>query len=150
MSNMKKDKGNKITRKNFIRLLTRLSLGLAGALGLGGLVRYFSLSPDPGMPISFEIGQKSDFPPDSINIRLDIPAVIYNRSGTFEALSLCCTHLGCTLEEQGVGFSCPCHGSKFDSDGKVLAGPAVDNLQQLSVVIDESETIILSTKGVVK
>ena len=144
---MKEEKGKEITRKNFFRLLTRLSLGLASALGLGGLVRYFSISPDPGTPTMFELGKRSDFPPGSVNIRLDIPAVIVNRSGTFEALSLCCTHLGCTLEEDGPGFSCPCHGSRFDEGGKVLAGPADQDLPILDIKENEDGTLILSTKG---
>ena len=144
---MKEEKPKTITRKNFVRLLTRFCLGLAGALGLGGLARYFSLNPDPGTPTSFELGKISDFPPGSKIVRLDIPAVIFNHAGTFEALSLCCTHLGCTLEEDGTGFSCPCHGSQFNSGGKVVAGPAENNLPKLAVEIDESGTIILSTKG---
>lgn len=141
---------NKLSRKNFIKLLSRFSLGLAGALGLGGLIRYFSLSPDPGSPTSFDLGKRSDFPPGSVIFRMDIPAVITNRNGTFEALSLSCTHLGCTLEEDGAGYSCPCHGSQFDDEGKVLTGPAEENLPPLSIEIDESGTIILSTKGALK
>ena len=147
---MKEEKNNKINRKNFIKLLTRFSLGLAGALGLGGLVRYFSLSPDPGSPTSFELGKRSDFQPGSVMFRMDIPAVITNRDGTFEALSLSCTHLGCTLEVDEAGYSCPCHGSQYDNGGKVLVGPAEEDLPQLSVEIDESGTIILSTKGAMK
>lgn len=36
-----------------------------------------------------------------------------------------CPHLGCKLHEAGDGtFECRCHGSKFDSDGACLQGPA--------------------------
>lgn len=45
---------------------------------------------------------------------------------TFRALSLKCTHLGCTVrwdnEEQLL--RCPCHGSRFQDDGRVTKGPA--------------------------
>jgi ubiquinol-cytochrome c reductase iron-sulfur subunit len=42
-----------------------------------------------------------------------------------------CTHLGCIpLAHQGDydGFFCPCHGSQYDSSGRVRRGPAPANL----------------------
>jgi ubiquinol-cytochrome c reductase iron-sulfur subunit len=42
-----------------------------------------------------------------------------------------CTHLGCVpLGQQGEykGWFCPCHGSVFDTSGRVRAGPAPINL----------------------
>ena len=35
-----------------------------------------------------------------------------------------CTHLGCTVNHVGSGYKCPCHGSVFDEQGRVLSGPA--------------------------
>jgi Rieske Fe-S protein len=41
------------------------------------------------------------------------------------ALSLACTHLGCRVgPASSGGFACPCHGSRFASDGSRTAGPA--------------------------
>ncbi len=42
----------------------------------------------------------------------------------FYALSLVCTHLGCTVTVTEDDLACPCHGSRFDRQGKVLKGPA--------------------------
>jgi ubiquinol-cytochrome c reductase iron-sulfur subunit len=42
-----------------------------------------------------------------------------------------CTHLGCVpLGHQGDfdGWFCPCHGSQYDSSGRVRKGPAPANL----------------------
>ena len=42
-----------------------------------------------------------------------------------------CTHLGCVpLDHQGAygGWFCPCHGSVFDTSGRVRVGPAPKNL----------------------
>jgi ubiquinol-cytochrome c reductase iron-sulfur subunit len=42
-----------------------------------------------------------------------------------------CTHLGCIpLAHQGDygGFFCPCHGSQYDTSGRIRRGPAPQNL----------------------
>ena len=42
-----------------------------------------------------------------------------------------CTHLGCVpLARQGEynGFFCPCHGSVYDTSGRIRRGPAPSNL----------------------
>jgi ubiquinol-cytochrome c reductase iron-sulfur subunit len=42
-----------------------------------------------------------------------------------------CTHLGCIpLAHQGDfdGYFCPCHGSQYDSSGRIRRGPAPSNL----------------------
>ena len=42
-----------------------------------------------------------------------------------------CTHLGCIpLAHQGTynGYFCPCHGSQYDTSGRIRSGPAPTNL----------------------
>ncbi|MEC9342400.1 MAG: ubiquinol-cytochrome c reductase iron-sulfur subunit, partial [Pseudomonadota bacterium] len=42
-----------------------------------------------------------------------------------------CTHLGCVpVKDQGDfdGWLCPCHGSHYDSSGRIRKGPAPKNL----------------------
>ncbi len=45
-----------------------------------------------------------------------------------------CPHLGCALHwnEAEHSWDCPCHGSRFDEDGKVLNNPATDDLKHPS------------------
>ncbi|GAB4426353.1 MAG: hypothetical protein Kow002_15680 [Anaerolineales bacterium] len=121
------------SRRDSLKLVTNAMFGLAGLLGLGGLARFFSFQPDPAAPSEFDLGSVDNYPPGSCTVRADIPAVIYNRAGELIAYSLSCTHLGCTLEADGAEFSCPCHGSRFDEDGDVLAGPAQIPLKKLSL-----------------
>ena len=61
---------------------------------------------------------------------------------TLVALSMRCTHWGCDVDwKQGGGeFECPCHGSRFDADGKVLEGPADEPLARFDVT--ESADIV--------
>jgi Rieske Fe-S protein len=49
------------------------------------------------------------------------------------ALNLVCTHLGCTLNVTPTMLVCPCHGSNFDRQGRVLKGPADRQLQRYRV-----------------
>jgi cytochrome b6-f complex iron-sulfur subunit len=40
-------------------------------------------------------------------------------------LDLTCTHLRCRVAPiEGGGFSCPCHGSRYDAEGRPVSGPA--------------------------
>ncbi|HSL59748.1 MAG TPA: FAD-dependent oxidoreductase [Acidimicrobiales bacterium] len=53
-------------------------------------------------------------------------------SGAVHAVSLTCTHLGCTVAFNSAerSWDCPCHGSRFATDGSVLEGPAVHPLDR--------------------
>ncbi|MGH7244180.1 MAG: FAD-dependent oxidoreductase [Phycisphaerales bacterium] len=57
-------------------------------------------------------------------------AVYRDDSGTIHKCSAICTHLKCIVQWNGLekSWDCPCHGSRFDAKGKVIIGPAVDDL----------------------
>jgi cytochrome b6-f complex iron-sulfur subunit len=54
--------------------------------------------------------------------------------GVLRALAITCPHLGCSYGfDSGLGhFLCPCHGSQFTLDGKILHGPATSPLSHLT------------------
>lgn len=56
-----------------------------------------------------------------------------------------CTHLGCGYRWAGdeKQFKCPCHGSVFDIDGQVLAGPAPRPLDRLPVKIENGRLMVV-------
>ncbi len=60
------------------------------------------------------------------------------KDGGFIALSLRCTHLGCSIawEEKQNRFICPCHSSAFAINGEVLNPPASRALDFYPVMID--------------
>lgn len=51
--------------------------------------------------------------------------------GRLYEVSATCTHVGCGLEfnDAEKTWDCPCHGSRFSVDGRVLHGPAVRDLE---------------------
>lgn len=140
-------KGHPLSRRDFLRLAARASLWLAGVLGLAGLARFFSFETEPPPPDEFDLGPAEALPEGSRTILLEVPAAVYNRGGELIALSLICTHLGCTVEAKGEGFACPCHGSRYDADGKVLNGPAQESLRRLRVEVGEGGRVTLFTDG---
>ncbi|BAY09413.1 FAD-dependent oxidoreductase [Calothrix sp. NIES-2098] len=64
--------------------------------------------------------------------------------GSKEAISLTCTHQGCTVKKAEDGkFHCPCHGAVFTADGKVLKGPAQRDLTKFKIVARQDEELQL-------
>jgi glycine/D-amino acid oxidase-like deaminating enzyme/nitrite reductase/ring-hydroxylating ferredoxin subunit len=59
-------------------------------------------------------------------------AVYRDLDGTLHALSAICTHKGCQVAWNGVerSWDCPCHGSRFNTRGHVLDGPATKPLEK--------------------
>jgi cytochrome b6-f complex iron-sulfur subunit len=100
-------------------------------LGLGGLIRFLSYKFDETPPTEFDIGPASNYLFGSRTVLGNIPAVILHDEEGIRAISLICTHLGCTIEEDSQGFACPCHGSRFDKNGLNVKGPATQPLKKL-------------------
>ena len=86
---------------------------VGGRLKRGGLGR---LAPGEGRVVRDGVGQT---------------AVSRGPDGELRAVSARCTHMGCIVAWNGAerSWDCPCHGSRFDTDGSVLQGPAVSPLE---------------------
>ena len=75
------------------------------------------------------------------------PNVLIKRSdGSLAAYSLLCTHVCCevTYESSSNLFYCPCHGSEFDSAGRVIRGPAGSPLPSITLTVDGSGNVFPS------
>lgn len=74
-----------------------------------------------------------DIPPGEgavVRHRLHKLAVYRDPDGHACAFDATCPHLGCIVEWNGTekSWDCPCHGSRFDTQGRVINGPAVSGL----------------------
>jgi cytochrome b6-f complex iron-sulfur subunit len=57
------------------------------------------------------------------------------------AIKPICTHLGCTVnwKPDQNRFVCPCHGSQYDAQGRVIHGPARRALPLRTVVVKQNQ-----------
>lgn len=74
------------------------------------------------------------------------------RPDLFVALGIC-THLGCIpkfmekIPEADIsGFYCPCHGGKYDSIGRRIAGPPPENLHLVPYTVETDSRITVGTE----
>ncbi len=139
------DRASRPSRRDFLKLATSAVLGASGVIGAAGLIRFLDFQAEPMPPNSFDLGPASNYPPDSRTVAPDIPALIVHTASGFQALSLVCTHLGCTVQQTQGGFACPCHGSRYDPQGSVTRGPAQQPLRQLDVEVNDSGHLVVRT-----
>lgn len=138
MSNAHDDKPSrldapKVARRSFLSLAAFGSFMAAIATAVAGMLRLPKPAVLPGPVRRFKVGFPDQFPVGS-ETRLEAENVFLFRDdrGVY-AISATCTHLGCAVSRAAKGFECPCHGSKFEATGKVIAGPAPRALAWLEV-----------------
>jgi cytochrome b6-f complex iron-sulfur subunit len=126
---------DKIKRREFLTMGSSLGLlGVAAAATGGAVYKYLMPVVTYGTPKKFKI-PKSDLPDIGDELVFSEQKVVLRRQGENEvaALSLVCTHLGCTVNVVETGFLCPCHGSQYDIKGTVVGGPAPESLAWLTI-----------------
>ncbi|QJQ96541.1 MULTISPECIES: FAD-dependent oxidoreductase [Halomonadaceae] len=59
-------------------------------------------------------------------------AIHRNEAGEFSVLSAVCPHMKCLVHwnEAETSWDCPCHGSRFDTQGEVIEGPSYSPLEK--------------------
>jgi cytochrome b6-f complex iron-sulfur subunit len=133
----------KTTRREFFSRLWKI-LGLV-ALAEAGLLTANMLRPgkkfqkeNPAASIKIA-GNVEDFALNTVTAdRVNKYFIIRTEDGGFLALSLTCSHLGCSVlwEEGKKQFICPCHSSAFDKFGNVINSPAPAPLDYYPVIIE--------------
>lgn len=131
-------------RRAFLESSGSLALAVVGATGMAACLGSCSTIPQYTATVSgltarvpkqvFGVGE------DFVNIVIiTIPgkirplALVSDASGEVQCFLMRCTHKGCTLEVEMNGFACPCHGSTFDALGRVVNGPARENLAPIAM-----------------
>jgi cytochrome b6-f complex iron-sulfur subunit len=119
------------TRRDFLKIAITTLLGGAGLTALGELVQFLDFQASQPPKTAFDVGEASKYPAGSRTVLPEVPALLISDETGFKAISLVCTHLGCTVEQSDSGFKCPCHGSRYDANGQVQRGPAREPLRRM-------------------
>jgi glycine/D-amino acid oxidase-like deaminating enzyme/nitrite reductase/ring-hydroxylating ferredoxin subunit len=69
-------------------------------------------------------------------------AAYKDETGQLHLFSAACPHLGCVVQWNAdeKSFDCPCHGSRFTAEGKVINGPAIEDLKAVEMKEEHSLT----------
>jgi cytochrome b6-f complex iron-sulfur subunit len=136
-------------RRNFLISIWKL----LGLVAIGELV-FFSVNLlRPGRKFQKEnptsrikvAGNVEDFTVNSVTAdRVNKYFLVRFEDGGFLALSLICSHLGCSVlwDIPKKQFICPCHSSAFDKSGNVINSPAPRALDYYPVIIESGKVKI--------
>lgn len=119
--------------------------GLVAVLGEAtwATVRFARAPLSYGPPLRRVIGRATDFVRGTTTYVEDAKVFVRRDEQGIRAVSAVCTHLGCTVRREGTGFVCPCHGSRYDENGRVTGGPAPRGLAHLAVTRDAHDRLIV-------
>ena len=151
--NSSQEKTGKVQRRHFMKRFSA-ALGIVAVfefLGIG--VGFFNSKPrkvqaEPGDRL-VEAGSVSDFKPGSVTAFAGSRFFLVRlRDGGFLALSIRCSHLGCSVNwhEDKDRFICPCHSSQFDNTGNVLNPPAPRALDYYALEINGDKIFVNTTR----
>jgi len=147
-------------RRMLMNLITIAATAVPVAVLLGGYVFYFipqtggggggaqPCGDITGAPVSLAKWVKAHKPNDRElvqGLKGDATYLISTETGIKDfALSAVCTHLGCVVPwvRSSNKFICPCHGSQYDENGKVVRGPAPLSLALAHVQIQEGNVAV--------
>lgn len=144
-------KPEELNRRQFFIKMGATSLAVAGAgacvLGLQYLSPSVLYEPSPVV----DAGKPEQYSLDSVTLDPRFGIFVVRMAQGFYAMSAVCTHLGCLSvwkQEAGI-IACPCHGSAFARDGKVLDGPAPRPLPWLKMWINDEGSLMVDRSSAV-
>jgi nitrite reductase/ring-hydroxylating ferredoxin subunit len=132
-------------------MLAKISRRTAGLL-LGGLAlseavwstfRFARAPVSYGAPRRWVLGPISLFATGLPTFVREARVFVSRDDMGVRAMSAVCTHLGCTVRPSGEGYVCPCHGSRYDREGRVMSGPAPAALAFLQLEKDRRDNLVV-------
>ena len=168
-----------ISRRSFFAILGWLAFLAASLAACVEAVRFGYPNATYEEPSLFKAGLASDYGVGSTTVLIDKRVVINHDANGFYAISLICTHLGCTpryfpdvtsdLVAAGTaiskdpdtgqvatkanpalpGFKCPCHGSRYFRDAVNFFGPAPRPMDRVHIEVARDGKLFIDRSVIV-
>ena len=130
-----------------------LFLGASLASGFGTAIAAFAQQTTPSPKPSTKPRTDGFIPvvgPASIlekhgKVLTDKVLIVKNKADNkLVAVSSLCVHRNCIVDwqQETQHFVCPCHGSEFGTDGKVIKGPAEQGLKPFEVKLEDNRFLV--------
>ncbi len=137
-----------LSRRNLFALAGWLGLLTSIAASIGATLRFMfpNVLYEPSPIVKLE--NISDYAAESITfVEAERMFILRNKNG-IRAISAICTHLRCTVNWSDADnrFLCPCHGSVFNIDGEVIAGPAPRPLPWFEVKSTPDKRLVVNKR----
>lgn len=131
-------------RREFLKAISTFCM-LSASFTISGCLPYKSVTSE------FENGRlkvkKSEFEGNWVVVKAmqtNTPLFLSKTADEkYEALLMECTHKQCEVKPEGNVLTCPCHGAEFSFSGKVMKGPAEENLKKFETITDENFIYII-------
>ena len=140
-------------RRDWLGLSALWTMGASLMFGLIGMLRLPKAAVLASPSKKFRLSLPENLAAGEAFVPLGRSVAVFRDAEGIYAVSTICTHLGCVIKSNAEGFECPCHGSRFASDGTVTRGPAPRALPWLkvsisgsSITVDEGTTVPSGTK----
>lgn len=131
-------------RRAFLALLGASAMSVAGLGTSVTAVRYLWPEVLFEADTRFVLGRPEEIAAGTVLVLPEQKVFVVRDQAGFFALSSTCTHLGCMTryEKENGRIFCPCHGSQFSPDGRVVGGPAPRPLPRLKLVVEDGRLVV--------
>ncbi len=135
-------------RRDFLGLAATWSAVTAVGVALIGSLRLPMPSVFPGSSARVKLGPLAQFLSVEMTALPEQRMWVYRDDDGLYAISSVCTHLGCLVQhDEAGGYHCPCHGSEFDRQGRVLSGPAPRPLKYLELAVSPDGQLVVDQQA---
>jgi cytochrome b6-f complex iron-sulfur subunit len=139
-------------RRRFLLGLSWTGVGLLITTFSAAVLKFFWPRVSSRPARSVQVGFPEDFQPGQVVYHRSRKLFIVRDAKGFLSLSARCTHLGCMVvwNRDHRMFLCPCHGGKYDAEGRNVEGPPPRPLELLALRLDDGGVLVVDQDIIIK